>query len=111
MLIRSTLLTAAVLSIAVSAHAQWVQTAGPEGATILAVATEGARVFALIHNDICEYVGGRWVTRGTIDGMYGTGGERLALRNGILLATTRAGIIRSSDDGASWTPANIDGEI
>ncbi|MBC8146143.1 MAG: hypothetical protein H7X80_11215, partial [bacterium] len=56
-----------------SLHAQWTQTSGPEGATIMALAADSKHVLSVINNDVYEYVGGEWIVRGHVDRLYSNG--------------------------------------
>ncbi len=87
-------------------HAQWVQTAGPQGGSITAIAVLDGDVFAGTTSGLFRSVdtGAHW-SRVT-SGKENTSIRALAILNGNVFASTNIGMLRSSDTGLSWQEAD-----
>lgn len=93
--------------------AQWMQTAGPEGATVRAFVVNGTNVFAATDGGIFRSTndGASWTPAS--NGLAGQFISSLANNGTALFAGSYgasqlagAGVFRSTDNGANWTPAN-----
>lgn len=113
---RSIAIGCMMLAVTLAARGQWMQTAGPAGGIVTAVAADDSAMIAIIHQDVYHNIGNTWQKVGTMKGI-GTPGPRpvfentLLLEDGVLFAATRNGVLRSADYGRSWSPVPVSGAI
>ncbi len=95
------------LLMAVQVYGQWVQTAGPQGSPIRALAIDGGMVLAGTDNGVfsSKNNGNDWVE--TNAGLAKDTVVSLAVNGSKLFAgTLHSGIFASPDNGSSWTAVN-----
>lgn len=84
-----------------SAHAQWAQTSGPEGGTLMSAMTDGDSMVAIsVEGRIHRFIDGRWhdvgsTGIGAVSGIIKAGGG--------FVGRGSQGIVRSTDGGLTWT--------
>lgn len=99
-------LVLAVLFAAASAPAQWVQTSGPEGGSVPAIASDGTTIFAgTFGAGIFRSTDGGSTWEQKISGMGYQSVTAIAWSGSFLLATGTVGVYRSSDNGENWSLA------
>jgi photosystem II stability/assembly factor-like uncharacterized protein len=91
-----------------SAYAQWVQTSGPNGGYVRALAFSGPNIFAGLYREGGIYrstdYGVNWSR--TITGLTNLDVFSLAIVGSNCFAGTRYGVFRSTDNGSTWSEAN-----
>lgn len=85
-------------------HAQWVQTNGPYGGNIWALAINGENIFAGTYEDgifLSTDEGSNWTE--VNNGLDGKEVRSLAISGETIFAGTRSGLFISTNNGANWT--------
>ena len=85
-------------------HAQWIQTNGPYGGNIRALAIDEENIFAGTYEDgifLSTDEGLNWTE--VNNGLDGKEVRSFAISGTKILAGTRSGLFISSDNGANWT--------
>ncbi len=91
----------------VEAQCQWVQTAGPEGGAVMALAVSGAHLFVGTEGGGVFRSADNGASWSAVNAGLATGSVKaFAVRGGNLFAGTGAGVFLSTDDGANWTAVN-----
>jgi hypothetical protein len=99
------------------ASAQWTQTAGPQGAVVTALAANDDVIYASVYDDIYRYDDrtDRWILTGSVEAQGSLHsdftGTRLLAVGSQLIGSTRNGIIRSTDGGATWIRDDVSGAL
>ncbi len=84
-------------------HTQWVQTSGPSGGTITALAVLGGDVFAGTASGAFRSTDGGASWRMVTSGLQNASILALTVLDTDLFAATTTGILRSTNKGATWT--------
>jgi len=104
----SLVLFAALLTITIPLHSQWVQTKGPYGGYVACLTFSGTNLFA--GTDIGVFLstnnGGNWSTADS--GLTNKDVRALAvdMSGNLFAGTAGGGVFRSSNNGTSWSAAN-----
>ncbi len=109
---RRCLLVASLVLVAAPVRAQWVETGGPPGGSLTALAAPDGALLAANAYTALRYSGGAWASAEPGLGEMAAGGPRV-------LARTEAGLALSTDAGATfaalpaasprWHPVSVDG--
>jgi hypothetical protein len=87
-------------------NAQWVQTSGPEGGTINALAVNAGNIFAGSDNGIFLSTnnGSSWASVNS--GLVNLNSTALLISGGTIFAGSDSGVFLSTNNGTNWTAAN-----
>lgn len=88
-------------------HAQWVQTGGPSGGTITAIAVLGSDVFAGTSSGVFRSTDGGASWNGATTGAQNASIVSLAVVDTDIFAATTTEILRSTNKGVTWAEADL----
>jgi photosystem II stability/assembly factor-like uncharacterized protein len=89
-----------------SSHAQWVQTSGPGGGTVLSIVAMGNNVFAGTQNGVYVTTNGGTSWTSASNGLTSEDVYTLAVSGSNLLAGTGNGVFVSTNNGSTWTSSS-----
>lgn len=100
-MVKRILLLLLLSAFAVSAQAQWLQTAGPANGSASTIASDGANTLAVIGNDLYRLDGGSWkLLRKDWD-------FNLVGASGLILALKSEAALLTFDGGQRWEPITL----
>ena len=103
-----TFILTVLIATAVAANAQWQQTSGPEGGSVLSLAISGTNIFAGTYGGgvfLSSNNGGSWNLVNT--GLTNTAVHSLAMiGTNIFAGTFGLGVFLSTNNGNSWAAVN-----